>query len=175
MTKKRRAAIFLGLIVVVFLFAIASFLRENWGANQTPGAIESFIARLVRGLGAQRQADEPNPFSSTPENLETGRMVYEEHCVFCHGDDGIGQKPEQGIQFYPPVPSLVDPNLALSDGQMHFIVTNGIRYTAMPAFEKVLTPEEIWKAVLWVRRLARQPPPESASSPTPSESAAAPD
>ena len=161
--KKKRAAVFLALIALVFVFAVVSFLRENWAANQSPGAIESFIARFIRGLGAQRRADQPNPFAATPENLEEGRMVYEEHCVFCHGDRGAGQVPEQGIQFYPPVPSLVDPSLELTDGQMHFVVTNGIRYTAMPAFEKVLTPEQTWKAVLWVRRLAQQPPPQPAA------------
>ena len=170
MKKKRFATVALVLIALVFLFAIVSFLRENWAANQSPGAIESFIARLIRGLGAQGRADQPNPVSATPENLAEGRMVYEEHCVFCHGDDGVGQTPE-GIQFYPPVPSLVDPSLELSDGQMHFIVTNGIRYTAMPSFSNVLTPEQTWKAVLWVRRLAQQPPPEPASPAEPAPSA----
>ena len=162
--KKRFAVAALALIALVFVFAIGSFLRENWAANQSPGAIESFIARFIRGLGAQSLADQPNPFSATPENLEEGRMVYEKQCVFCHGDDGVGQTPE-GIQFYPPVPSLVDPELELTDGQMHFIATNGIRYTAMPAFEKVLTPDETWKAVLWVRRLAQQPPPPAPAAP----------
>jgi len=159
--KKRFAAVALVLIALVFLFAIGSFLRENWAANQAPGAIESFIARLIRSLGSQPQADQPNPFAATPENLEEGRMLYEKQCVFCHGMDAAGQTPE-GIQFYPPVPSLVAPELELTDGQMHFIVTNGIRYTAMPAFEKVLTPDETWKTVLWVRRLAQQPPPAPA-------------
>ena len=165
--KKKRAAVALVLIALVFVFAIGSFLNENWGANQTPGAIESFIARLIRSLGAQPRADQPNPFSATPENLEEGRMAYEEHCVFCHGDHGTGQTPEKGVQFYPPVPSLVDSKLNLTDGQMHSVVTNGIRYTAMPAFEKVLTPEQTWKAVLWVRRLAQQPPPAVSAEPPP--------
>jgi mono/diheme cytochrome c family protein len=160
-SKKKRAAIVLGLLAAVFLFAIGSFLRENWGANQSPGAIESFIARFIRGMGAQRHADQPNPFQPTPENLEEGRMLYEQHCVFCHGDNGVGQTPDQGIQFYPPVPSLVDPSLEFTDGQMHFVVTNGIRYTAMPAFEKVLTPVQTWKAILWVRRLSQQPAPQT--------------
>ncbi|MBM6691393.1 cytochrome c, partial [Fusobacterium mortiferum] len=83
------------------------------------------------------------------------------------GDHGTGQTPEKGVQFYPPVPSLVDSKLNLTDGQMHAVVTNGIRYTAMPAFEKVLTPEQTWKAVLWVRRLAQQPPPAVSAEPSP--------
>jgi mono/diheme cytochrome c family protein len=167
LTKKRRAAILLSLIAFVIVFAVVSFVRTNWGANQRPGAIESFIARFIRGLGVQSRADQPNPFTATPENLEEGRMHYEQQCVFCHGDDGRGQSPDAGIQFYPPVPSLVDSELTLSDGQMHSVVTNGIRYTAMPAFDKVLTPEETWKTVLWIRRLAQQPPPASPASSEP--------
>ena len=164
--KKKRAAIVLVLIAGAMLFAIGSFLRENWGANRSPGAIESFIARFIRGIGAQRGADQPNPFQPTLENLEEGRMLYEQQCVFCHGEDGVGQTPD-GIQFYPPVPSLVDPSLELSDGQMHFIITNGIRYTAMPAFERVLTPEETWKTVLWLRRLAEKAPTQTADPTAP--------
>ena len=162
MTKKRRAAILLGLIAFAVVFAIVSFLRANWGANQAPGPIESFIARFIRGLGVQGRADQPNPFTATPENLEEGRMHYEQQCVFCHGEDGHGQSLDIGIQFYPPVPSLVDSELDLSDGQMHAVITDGIRYTAMPAFSIVLTPEQTWKTVLWIRRLAQQPPPASA-------------
>jgi len=166
MKKKKYAAVLLALIAVVFVFAIGSFLRENWAANQPPGPLEGLLARWLRSLGRQGEVDARNPFPPTPENLEQGRMHYEKQCVFCHGSEGAGQTPD-GIQFYPPVPSLVEQNAELTDGQIHFIVTHGIRYTAMPAFETVLTPEETWKVVLWVRRLSQQPPPQPASPPPP--------
>ena len=166
MKKKKYAAVLLALIAVVFVFAIGSFLRENWAANQPPGPLEGLLARWLRSLGRQGEVDARNPVPPTPENLEQGRMHYEKQCVFCHGSEGAGQTPD-GIQFYPPVPSLVEQNAELTDGQIHFIVTHGIRYTAMPAFETVLTPEETWKVVLWVRRLSQQPPPQPASPPPP--------
>ena len=169
MKKKTYAAVALALIALVFVYAVGSFLRENWAANQPPGPLEGLLARWLRSLGRQGEVDARNPFPPTPENLEVGRMLYEKQCVFCHGNEGRGQTPD-GIQFYPPVPSLVEQNAELADGQIHFIVTHGIRYTAMPAFEKVLTSEETWKVVLWVRRLSQQPPPQPAGAPeTPSK------
>ena len=58
---------------------------------------------------------------------------------------------EKGIQFYPPVPLLARPELPLTDAQMHSIVQRGIRYTAMPSYSRVLTQEETWKTLLWIR------------------------
>lgn len=152
----------LGLVAVAIVFALVSFLRENWGADQTPGAVESFLARWL--LSSPRPAvDQPNPFPPTEENLQAGRQFYEKHCAFCHGLDGNGPG-ESGIQFYPPVPSLAEPEIELTDAQRHHIITRGIRYTAMPSFAKALTPEETWKIVTWVRRLL-PPAPSPPKSP----------
>ena len=152
--RKRYAGVALGLVALVFVVAIVSFLRENWSASQTPGAVERFLARWLLSRSLPAENLERNPIPPTPENLEAGRQLYEQQCAFCHGTEGRGQSPN-GLQFYPPVPSLIDPQLDLSDGQMHFITSQGIRYTAMPSFAQVLSEEEIWQALLWVRQLAQ--------------------
>jgi mono/diheme cytochrome c family protein len=138
-----------GLAVVLVLF---SFWKENWGANQTPGAVERFFARFLLSSTRRAEAETPNPLPSTEEHLQEGRRLYEQHCAFCHGLDGSGPI-ESRVQFYPPVPSLQQPENPLTDAQMHFIVRRGIRYTGMPSFEQALTEEETWKIVLWLRRL----------------------
>ncbi len=152
------------MVAVVFAFAVASFLRENWGADETPGAVETFLANLFLRQARQQQSDIRNPFPSTEENLQAGREFYEQQCAFCHGPDGKGQG-ETGIQFYPPVPSLSDAEVEMTEAQIHFVITKGIRYTAMPSFAKVFTSDEIWKMILWTHHLSRQPlsrkpPPE---------------
>jgi mono/diheme cytochrome c family protein len=152
--KQTYAGIALALIVVVMVYAIGSFLRENWGADQAPGAVEQFLARWLLSGARQSQADLPNPFPPDGPHLQEGRELYEKHCAFCHGLDGKGPG-ENGIQFYPPVPSLVGSEMELRDGQMHYIISRGIRYTAMPSFAKVLTPDQIWKVITWVRSLPR--------------------
>lgn len=153
--KKAYAGLGLVLVVMVLVFALGSFFRENWAASQTPGVLERFLVRWVLSSARQTGAEIKNPLLPTEENLREGREFYEQQCVFCHGLDGRGQRPD-GIQFYPPVPSLVERDNELTDGQRHFIVSNGIRYTAMPSFVKVLAPEQIWKVILWLRHLSDQ-------------------
>ena len=144
---------------MLFVFAVASFLRENWGADETPGVVETFLANLFLRQARQQQGNIQNPFPPTEENLQAGQDFYEQQCAFCHGLDGKGQG-EAGAQFYPPVPSLAEVEGEMTDAQIHFVITKGIRYTAMPSFANVFTPEEIWKIILWTHHLSRQPPPE---------------
>jgi cytochrome c oxidase cbb3-type subunit 3 len=114
--------------------------------------LESLVARWFLSGARVAQENLANPFPSTPENLQAGEDVYQRFCAFCHGADGTGSG-EGGIQFYPPVPSLVESKAELSDAQIHAIVSRGIRYTAMPSFAKALTPDRIWKVTAWVRQI----------------------
>jgi len=136
-------------MALAVLFVLFSFWRENWAANQTPGAVERFLAGLL--LSGSRAVEEmPNPVLPTEAALAEGRELYERQCAFCHGADGTGTD-RSGVQFYPPVPSLAPLQNELTDSQMHFVIQRGIRYTAMPSFANALTDDQIWKVVLWVR------------------------
>jgi len=104
------------------------------------------------------------PGRSYPANLAEGGEIYERQCAFCHGRDGTGQGPG-GAQFYPPVPSLVEANRELSEAQMHAVIRQGVRYTAMPSFSKALSEEQTWKVVAWVRRLPRVAATDNANVP----------
>ncbi|OFV98681.1 MAG: hypothetical protein A3H94_04130 [Acidobacteria bacterium RIFCSPLOWO2_02_FULL_60_20] len=167
MKKKTIAGLGLALMGLAVIFALLSFWRENWGANQTPGAVEQFLAGWLLSGSRYPAAEIPNPLTPTETNLAEGRQLYEKQCAFCHGLDGAGSGRSR-VQFYPPVPSLVPPPNQLTDSQMHFVVQRGIRYTAMPSFAKALSEDQIWKVMLWVRQL---PEPQSeGESASPSES-----
>jgi mono/diheme cytochrome c family protein len=171
--SKTTSKLALGLVGLIFLFAIFSFLRENWSANQKPGFIESMLAKWALGFFRHSDGDLPNPLPATPQNLEEGRRLYEKECALCHGLDGKGQG-EKGLQFYPPAPELAGRNTELSDGQIQAIVSRGVRYTAMPSFAKELTQDEIWKVVLWVRRIPAKAPAAPGSEPAGEASRGAP-
>jgi len=163
--KKAIAGVGLALMGTAILFALVSFWRENWGANQTPGAVERFLAGWLLSGSRGQSAEMPNPVAPTAANLTEGHDLYLKQCAFCHGEDGTGGG-RSGVQFYPPVPSLIPPQNQLTDSQMHYVIEQGVRYTAMPSFDNALNEEQIWKVVLWVRRL---PAPTTEGTPPPSD------
>jgi mono/diheme cytochrome c family protein len=144
------------------IFAVVSFLRENWAADGQPGGLEQWLARafLLRSRGDS--AELKNPLPANEATLAAGRALYDKHCAFCHGGDGSGLGAN-GMQFYPPVPSLKTAAEPLTEGQIFSIVKLGIRYTAMPGFSKALSEQEIWQVTTLVSSL-RTP----ATAPAPS-------
>jgi mono/diheme cytochrome c family protein len=147
-------AIVIGAGLAGAILWIAVLPRLDWSASKPPGAVEQALARIVLGRWVRRNSDSgTNPLSPTRENLKAARTEYEEHCAACHGLDGSGHNRFEAA-FYPPVAKLTAEVQRLSDSELYFIVANGIRNTAMPAFANTHSHVDLWRAVLWVRHLA---------------------
>ena len=147
-----------GLIVLVFVLP-----SMNWSAAGRPGRVESSIASYTTSHWIRRNAaDLSNPFGPTRDNLKAGQADFDEHCSGCHGLTGNGENRLEA-DFYPPVAKLTGDTQKWSDGELYFIITNGICMTGMPGFAKEHDPKEIWGLVLWVRHLAHLSPQEKAA------------
>ena len=152
---KLLAGILLG-ILIVFLncFLLAATGSVNVAAKEGVGKFEQKMATftLVRSV-ARRAPKEKNPFSASPEVLKSGVAHYKENCVMCHGAPGV-EESEAGMGLNPPAPDLTLPAIQnMSDGELYWIVANGIRMTGMPAFSLTHKKEEIWHMVTFVRHL----------------------
>ena len=98
--------------------------------------------------------DMDNPFSPTAENIEEGRKIYFGHglCVTCHGQDGKGIKVP-GHQ--PRDFTNAKWQEIRTDGEMMWMLKNGSPGTSMPVrVGKVISEEEGWKVILFIRTLA---------------------
>ena len=104
-------------------------------ARLEPGALETRIARGVRSLAIPREVSEqPNPVPATPESLADGRAHYADHCAVCHASDGSGET-ETGQGMWPKAPDMrLSATQDLSDGELFWIIENGIRFTGMPGW-----------------------------------------
>jgi mono/diheme cytochrome c family protein len=99
------------------------------------------------------ERDARNPFAPTAEVLNAARIHFADHCATCHGNDGSG-KTEIGQNLYPKAPDMRQPETQhLTDGQMYYIIHNGVRLTGMPAWGDPDKDDDSWKLVLFIRHL----------------------
>ncbi|MFP2895256.1 c-type cytochrome [Corallococcus sp. 4LFB] len=110
--------------------------RRGFSARDEPSALETKVARAARSLSMPAGAREVNnPLVPVPwQALADARAHWGDHCAICHAADGSGQTPiGQGL--YPRAPDMrAAPTQDLSDGELYWIIQNGIRLTGMPAW-----------------------------------------
>ncbi len=105
-----------------------------------------------------------NSLAATPPNLARGKQAFLHYCVACHGLDGQNTGVPFAYRMDPPVPSLTSHEVqSYTDGQrLKWVVENGIAPSGMPGSNGMLSDDEIWGAVLYIRHL---PPEGSAGEP----------
>jgi mono/diheme cytochrome c family protein len=97
----------------------------------------------------------PNPVPDTAEVLAQARAHWADHCASCHANDGSGDTA-MGKHLYPPPPDMrALATQQLSDGELFFIIQNGVRMTGMPAWGDGSSHdvEDSWKLVRFIRHL----------------------
>ena len=157
----RDALLTLALLAMAGGVAGFLFTRNGLSARTEPPAIEKAVARRVRWLSLPSDAKRKvNPFARDANAWAEGGRTFEDHCAVCHEENGSG-KTEIGRNVYPKVPDLrLEDTQRLSDGALYFVIANGVRYTAMPAWADEHTPDEIWKMVSFIRKLPKITPEE---------------
>jgi mono/diheme cytochrome c family protein len=161
--RRKVLVISLGVLLVVGVGAILLMPPQGFSARATPSRIEEFVAREARHLAVPRAAREGrNPLPLTPTLLAKARAHFADHCAFCHGNDGRG-KTEIGRNLYPKAPDMtLAKTQSLSDGELFWIIKNGIRLSGMPAWGED-TPEDdraTWQLVHLIRHLKKITPAE---------------
>ena len=149
-------AILLGLIAVATVGVFIWIGSRGLSARAEPGAVETAVARTMRSLAVPRgDRNRQNPVSPTPEIIAAGMSHFADHCAACHANDGSGET-EIGLGLYPRPPDMRQAaTQSLTDGELFYIIENGVRLTGMPAFGTG-TPEgaeETWHLVHFIRHL----------------------
>jgi mono/diheme cytochrome c family protein len=153
--KGRTLVLLIALVVAALLgFLAASILHNGMSAKATPTALEAMMARHARHMAIPRDARAlKNPVAATEENLRDGRLHFADHCAICHGNDGSCDTM-LGSGLYPKPPDLrLEETQKLSDGELFWIIENGVRFTGMPAFSSHGAQNDSWKLVLFIRHL----------------------
>ncbi len=132
------------------------FVTAGVSARSQPGRLETFVARTLRGVAIRMQTRGlTNPIPVSEEVVVEGRDHFADHCASCHGNDGSGNT-EMGRGLYPRAPDMRLPATQnLSDGELFYIIENGVRLTGMPGWSTGTPAGETasWHLVHFIRRL----------------------
>ena len=155
--RTRRTALLLGgAILLALAIYAARLITHGFSTADEPSYLERIVARAVRNLAIPRDARlEKNPWNAAPEVLNEARESFLARCATCHGPDGSGQTTV-GRSLYPRVPDLRLPRTQdLTDGEIRYIIRNGVRLTGMPGWAKPHDEpgDDSWKQVLFIRSL----------------------
>ena len=146
----------LGLVVGVPAWYGYQTFKTGFSAKAEPHALEVWAARQVRRLAIPlEQRDKANPVPLTPAVLAEGRAHFADHCATCHANDGSGKTPI-GKNVYPKAPDLRQQDTQkMSDGELFFVIHNGIRFTGMPAWGSDDPEKDLdsWRLVHFIRHL----------------------
>lgn len=128
------------------------------------------IIALAAALGAVSTQDKPgsgwtlppdadtvkNPLTVDQKVLNTGKAIFKDKCVRCHGPAGLGDGPDADPDAREKM-DLTNPKAAdrNSEGVIYHKVWNGRRRPKMPAFKEELTEQQVWSVVAYVQTLRK--------------------
>lgn len=131
-------------------------LQSGFSAREQPSELEVMFARQLRSLAMPKaQKQMKNPVPASEEVLAEARIHFADHCANCHGNDGSGSTLI-GQNFHPRTPDLKKiETQSFSDGELFYMISNGIRFTGMPAWGKGRPEPDLdsWKLVHFIRHL----------------------
>jgi mono/diheme cytochrome c family protein len=136
-------------------------IRRGFSARDNPSAAEAYLAKAARRLSIPAsEQNAKSPVAPTAEVLSEARAHFADHCAICHGNDGSG-KTQVGQNLYPKAPDMRQYDTQkLTDGQIYYIIHNGIRLTGMPAWGTDEKDVDSWKLVAFIRHLPKLTPDE---------------
>lgn len=131
--------------------------RDRWEPDMIDPAHRRRLGRhrafMTEGVSAKYRG-QLNPLAPTPSVVKEGSMLYQKQCAVCHGAQGMGDG--EAAKSLNPSPALlaymVQRPQSVDEYLMWTISEGGKAFgTPMPAFKELLSEEDIWKIVTFMR------------------------
>jgi mono/diheme cytochrome c family protein len=155
MRKRLIVVGFLTLIIIAGTITAWFVNVSGFSTRAQPTWAERVTARSVRQWAVpprMRQATNPVAFST--DVWADSREHFADHCATCHANDGSGDTAI-GRNLYPKAPDMrLAETQRLTDGELYWIIENGVRLTGMPAWGSGGDNDtDTWKLVHFIRHL----------------------
>jgi mono/diheme cytochrome c family protein len=85
-----------------------------------------------------------NPLAKDKDAVAAGKVLFEEHCAECHGENALGSKK---------APSLRAQEVqTATPGTLFWLLTNGVVRKGMPVWSKLPEPQR-WQLIVYIQSL----------------------
>jgi mono/diheme cytochrome c family protein len=151
----RQSAIVLVVLAVAAAIVLWIARANGFSARTQPTAVERIVMQGLHRLSVPRAARAAaNPVAFSPEAWTESRAHFADHCASCHANDGSGNT-ELGRNMFPRAPDMrASATQEKTDGELYWIIENGIRLTGMPAWGTGRGNDlDTWKLVQFIRHL----------------------
>jgi len=160
MSPRWKMSVFVVALVAVAMVALWLALANGFSARTPPTAVERVVMQGLHWLSVPRAARAAvNPVAFSADVFAQSRAHFADHCASCHANDGSG-KTELGRGLFPRAPDMrLAQTQDKTDGEIYWIIENGIRLTGMPAWGAGGGDDaETWKLVHFIRHLKELTP-----------------
>ncbi len=94
-----------------------------------------------------------NPLQAGDDEIAAGKQVFNKQCAACHGEDGKSKTDIATAMKKRPTDLTAKEMSGITDGEIYWVVTNGVTKTGMPAFKAKASTNERWQVTLYVKHL----------------------
>ena len=144
-------------VMVLGVFLVSRLGLYPMGADNPPGGLEhSLASRALDVYAGKHKPAGDNPVQPSPANLTEGAKEYEKHCALCHGG-AKGKISPMSDKFSPPAPQLINKIPHDEDAWLFWITKHGVRMTGMPAWDGVLSDDQMWKVIAFIKSSNKLP------------------
>lgn len=142
--------------LIALIFALNVAVMLSGCKAKPPAQVETHLMWSMKHhvfVGNKKAAI---PRNLSPANIADGKEVFSHYCAACHGLDGQNTGVPFADRMAPPVPSLASTEVQqYTDGQLKWVIENGIWPSGMPASKGILSEGEIWSIVSFIRNLPK--------------------
>jgi mono/diheme cytochrome c family protein len=137
-----------------FAIALVSLACVAGCKATPPGKTETAIVAFAKHHVFIGNKKEKNPLPGSAATLADGKEAFSHYCVACHGMDGQNTGVPFANHISPPIPSLASAEVQrYTDGQLKWILDNGIWPSGMPGSKGTLSDDELWSIIVYLRHL----------------------
>ena len=134
---------------IVFLVWVGSVFLTGCGAVSNSSLSDSNSSEPPATVPAE-YAGQLNPYGA--DASAEGAQIFQTNCQMCHGPQGHGDGPA-GQSLDPRPKNLAVLQKSVGDDYLFWRINEGKPGTSMVAWKGILTEEQIWKVVSFIRTL----------------------